>query len=39
MAKIDLSDLKSELKGLKLEELFGDWLDRELGLPTGTDEP
>ncbi len=27
MAKIDLSDLKSELKGLKLEELFGDWRD------------
>ena len=27
MAKIDLSDLASELKGLKLEELFGDWRD------------
>ena len=27
MAKIDLSDLKSELKGLKLDELFSDWRD------------
>ena len=27
MAKIDLSDIKSELKGLKLDELFSDWRD------------
>ncbi len=27
MAKIDLSDLKSELKGLKFDELFSDWRD------------
>ena len=27
MAKIDLSDLKSELKGVKWDELFSDWRD------------
>lgn len=28
MAKIDLSDLKSDLKGLKLDELLSDWRDQ-----------